>query len=100
MPPSIEGDRNDYALEAAQKHPGRFAVMGRFPLHSGRDKNLLAGWRAQPGMLLEGCDLVAAPDCGLNHLPRDVAFAKLQALAAGAALVRGEAAPSAAGALA
>jgi len=51
VPPSIEGDRNDYALEAAQKHPGRFAVMGRFPLHSGRDKNLLAGWRAQPGML-------------------------------------------------
>ena len=49
---------------------------------------------------LDGCDLVAAPDCGLNHLPRDVAFAKLQALAAGAALVRGEPAASAAGALA
>src|SRR6516165_3191304 len=51
VPPSIEGDRNDYALEAAQKHPARFAVMGRFPLQSGKDKNLLAGWRAQPGML-------------------------------------------------
>jgi L-fuconolactonase len=51
VPPSIEGDRNDYALEAAQKHPGRFAVMGRFSLQSARDKNLLARWREQPGML-------------------------------------------------
>lgn len=36
-----------------------------------------------------GGDVVAAPDCGLNHLPRDVAFGKLRALAGGAALVRG-----------
>ena len=51
VPPSIEGDRNDYALEAAQKHPGRFAVMGRFPVKTGKGRNLLDGWREQPGML-------------------------------------------------
>jgi 5-methyltetrahydropteroyltriglutamate--homocysteine methyltransferase len=34
--------------------------------------------------------LVPAPDCGMKYLPRDVAFGKLQALAAGAAVVRGE----------
>jgi 5-methyltetrahydropteroyltriglutamate--homocysteine methyltransferase len=34
--------------------------------------------------------LVAAPDCGMKYLPRAVAFAKLQSLAAGAALVRRE----------
>jgi 5-methyltetrahydropteroyltriglutamate--homocysteine methyltransferase len=34
--------------------------------------------------------LVAAPDCGMKYLPRDLAFAKLAALAAGAAIVRGE----------
>jgi len=28
------------------------------------------------------------PDCGLNHLPRDVAFGKLQAMASGAAAIR------------
>ena len=39
---------------------------------------------------LDGAPVQAAPDCGLNHLPRDVAFAKLQALAWGAALVLGE----------
>lgn len=34
--------------------------------------------------------LVPAPDCGMKYLPRPLAFAKLQALARGAALVRGE----------
>ena len=34
--------------------------------------------------------LVAAPDCGMKFLPRSVAFAKLAALAEGAAMVRAE----------
>ena len=34
--------------------------------------------------------LVAAPDCGMKYLSRAAAFGKLQALARGAALVRGE----------
>ena len=32
--------------------------------------------------------LIAAPDCGMKYLAREVAFGKLQALARGAALVR------------
>jgi L-fuconolactonase len=51
VPPSIEGDRNDYALETAQRYPGRFAVMGRFPIVTGKGQNLLEGWRRQRGML-------------------------------------------------
>ena len=35
-------------------------------------------------------ELVAAPDCGMKYLPRDAAFAKLQALVAGARLVGDE----------
>jgi 5-methyltetrahydropteroyltriglutamate--homocysteine methyltransferase len=35
-------------------------------------------------------DLVPAPDCGMKYLPADRAFAKLQALARGAAIVRSE----------
>jgi 5-methyltetrahydropteroyltriglutamate--homocysteine methyltransferase len=35
--------------------------------------------------------LVAAPDCGMKYLPRDVAYAKLESLVAGAAIVRAEA---------
>jgi 5-methyltetrahydropteroyltriglutamate--homocysteine methyltransferase len=34
--------------------------------------------------------VVVAPDCGLKYLPRDVAFAKMKAMADGAALVRAE----------
>ena len=50
VPPSIERDRNDYALEAVRKHPDRFAVMGRFALKTAA-KDALKGWRDQPGML-------------------------------------------------
>ena len=39
-------------------------------------------WRAER--------LVPAPDCGMKYLPRELAFAKLKALAEGAALVRAE----------
>jgi 5-methyltetrahydropteroyltriglutamate--homocysteine methyltransferase len=37
--------------------------------------------------------LVAAPDCGMKFLPRAAAFAKLRALAEGAAMVRAELSP-------
>jgi 5-methyltetrahydropteroyltriglutamate--homocysteine methyltransferase len=32
--------------------------------------------------------LVVAPDCGMKYLPRERAFAKLEAMVAGARLVR------------
>jgi 5-methyltetrahydropteroyltriglutamate--homocysteine methyltransferase len=38
--------------------------------------------------------VVVAPDCGMKYLPRDVAFGKMQAMVAGAALVRDELAAS------
>jgi L-fuconolactonase len=51
VPPSIDRDRNDYVIEAVRKHPDRFAIMGRVPLKGGASKDLLKGWRQQPGML-------------------------------------------------
>jgi 5-methyltetrahydropteroyltriglutamate--homocysteine methyltransferase len=33
--------------------------------------------------------LQVGPDCGMKYLPRDVAFAKLRALVAGAEIARG-----------
>jgi len=35
-------------------------------------------------------DIVVAPDCGMKYLPRDVAFGKMKAMVAGAAIVRRE----------
>ena len=51
VPPSWEGNRNDYALEAAAKYPDRFAVMGRIALDDPASAAKLPGWKAQPGML-------------------------------------------------
>jgi len=34
--------------------------------------------------------LIPAPDCGMKYIPRDLAFAKLKALAEGAAIVHRE----------
>jgi predicted TIM-barrel fold metal-dependent hydrolase len=51
VPPSWEGYRNDYAMEAAKKWPKRFAVMGRLRLDDPKSKELLATWKEQPGML-------------------------------------------------
>ena len=51
VPPSWPGDRNDYALEAVKRHPGRFAVMGRIPLENPKSADLLPKWKEQPGML-------------------------------------------------
>jgi predicted TIM-barrel fold metal-dependent hydrolase len=51
VPPSWEGDRVDYALEAAGKYPDRFAVMGRIPLTDPKSAALLPRWKEQPGML-------------------------------------------------
>jgi len=50
VPPSWEGDRNDVALRAAADHPARFAVMGRIAPEAA-NREALADWRKQPGML-------------------------------------------------
>ena len=44
--------------------------------------------RALPHVPAE--QIVVAPDCGLKYLPREVAFGKMQAMVAGAAVVRAE----------
>ncbi len=52
VPPSWEGDRNDVALDAAERHPDRFAVMGRLPVADrSRALALLSGHTGRPGML-------------------------------------------------
>jgi len=51
VPPSWPGDRNDYGLEAAQRYPNRFHVMGRIPLQKPESAALLPKWKEQPGML-------------------------------------------------
>jgi predicted TIM-barrel fold metal-dependent hydrolase len=51
-PPSgWDPNANAFAIEAAKKFPDRFAIMGQFPLTDPANRQLIRGWRAQPGML-------------------------------------------------
>jgi predicted TIM-barrel fold metal-dependent hydrolase len=52
IPPGWEGGRIDYVLEAADRHPDRFGVMGRIPIQKPEvAAKLLPGWKKQRGML-------------------------------------------------
>jgi predicted TIM-barrel fold metal-dependent hydrolase len=51
VPPSWEGERIDYSLEAAAKYPDRFAVMGRIPVEQPQARAMLETWKSHPGML-------------------------------------------------
>jgi len=44
--------------------------------------------RALPFVAAE--DIIVAPDCGMKYLPRDIAFGKLEAMVAGAKIMRAE----------
>ena len=50
VPPGLN-DVNTYALEAAKRHPNRFAVMGRIPLQDPKSAALLPKWKSAPSML-------------------------------------------------
>ena len=51
VPPSLDGDRNDLSLAAANAQPDRFAVMGRLLLNKPGASERLKVMSAQPGML-------------------------------------------------
>lgn len=50
-PASWDPDSNAIAVEAAQRYPERFAVMGQFPPTRPELRHLIHGWKNQPGML-------------------------------------------------
>jgi predicted TIM-barrel fold metal-dependent hydrolase len=51
VPPTLEGERLDYAREAMKRYPGRFAVMARIPLDKPDRVQRLATLRDQAGVL-------------------------------------------------
>lgn len=51
VPPYWEAERNDVVLEAAARHPDRFAVMGRLDTEVPGARDQVGGWRKRPGML-------------------------------------------------
>ena len=51
VPPSWEGDRIDYALEACEAHPDRFCVMARIPQNKPAEaKAMMRDWDSIPAV--------------------------------------------------
>src|SRR5437016_5132945 len=50
VPPSWSADDNAHALEAASRHPDRFAVMGRIAVERQESRSLLKTWKSRKGM--------------------------------------------------
>jgi len=51
VPPSWQGDNNDYSLEAASVYPQHFGVMGRLQLDAPASRDWMTRWKEIPGML-------------------------------------------------
>jgi 5-methyltetrahydropteroyltriglutamate--homocysteine methyltransferase len=90
---SIETAQSGLDTSVLNSLPGKRIVLGVIDLddHAVEAPDTVAARirRALPHR--RPCELVAAPDCGMKYLPRDAAYGKLEALAAGAAAVRAEA---------
>ena len=50
-PPGWDPNSTEMAFKAARDFPGRFAILGAFPLSSPDKRPLVETWRSQPGML-------------------------------------------------
>ena len=50
-PPGWDPNSNALAIDAAREHPGRLAILGKFPLDRPESRGLIDGWKKQPGML-------------------------------------------------
>jgi predicted TIM-barrel fold metal-dependent hydrolase len=51
QPPAWDATSNEVAIEAARRHPRRFAVLGWFHLDRPENRGLVDGWKTRPGML-------------------------------------------------
>jgi len=89
---SIETAQSKLDCSVLEKLPGKTILLGVLDLSDmsveAPDTVAARIRRALPHMPAER--IIVAPDCGLKYLPRDVAFAKMAAMVAGAAIVRAE----------
>ena len=50
-PPGWDPNSTEMAFKAVRDFPGRFAILGAFPLNQPDKRALVETWRSQPGML-------------------------------------------------
>jgi len=89
---SIEAAQPRLDLKVLQALPSKTIILGVIDLADMTvETPLLVAERIRRALVYVPAErLVVAPDCGMKYLPRTIAFAKMQAMAAGAALVRRE----------
>jgi 5-methyltetrahydropteroyltriglutamate--homocysteine methyltransferase len=83
---SLEAAQPDLDPEVLRALPGKTILLGVLDLGSSdvETPEAVAERLRRALTVVEPERLVAAPDCGMKYLPRDRAFAKLQAMVAGA----------------
>jgi 5-methyltetrahydropteroyltriglutamate--homocysteine methyltransferase len=86
---SLEAAQPNLDPEVLRALPGKTILLGVLDLGSSDVETPEAvAERLRRALAVVGPErLVAAPDCGMKYLPRDRAFAKLQAMVAGARMV-------------
>ncbi len=89
---SIETAQSNLDTSVLAKLPGKTVILGVIDLHDMTvetpEKVAERIRKALPYVAAK--NIIVAPDCGMKYLPRDVAFGKLQAMVAGAGIVRQE----------
>jgi 5-methyltetrahydropteroyltriglutamate--homocysteine methyltransferase len=83
---SIETAQSDVGLDVLDELPGKTIILGVIALDSAtvETPEAVAEHLSRALAHKPVDELVAAPDCGMKYLPRDAAFAKLEAMVAGA----------------
>ena len=89
---SIEAAQPKLDPQVLRSLPDKIVVLGVLDLGAEEvETPALVAERIRRALgVVEPERLVVAPDCGMKYLPRERAFAKLQAMVAGAAIVREE----------
>jgi 5-methyltetrahydropteroyltriglutamate--homocysteine methyltransferase len=87
---SIETAQSKLDCAVLKDLPGKTIILGVIDLstHEVETPQIVAE-RIRKALPYKGAEqLVAAPDCGMKYLPREVAFGKMRALVEGAKIVR------------
>jgi 5-methyltetrahydropteroyltriglutamate--homocysteine methyltransferase len=87
---SIETAQSGLDCSVLRTLPGKKILLGVIDLasHEVETPELVAQRIGRALPYVDAADIIAAPDCGMKYLPRDVAFGKLKAMVAGAQLAR------------
>jgi 5-methyltetrahydropteroyltriglutamate--homocysteine methyltransferase len=89
---SIETAQSSLDCAVLSGLPGKKIILGVIDLSNQEiESPELVATRIRRALpYVDASNLIVAPDCGMKYLPREVAFGKLQAMVAGARIVRAQ----------